>query len=816
MATSRRLGFVSVLLALACCMVAPASTAAGPKAADVKPNVWLVGHANVDLACLRPKSEALDTLNSTFGTICGLMDEYPFVLSQGQAALYEETKRSWPEVYAQIKERARRGQWDVSTASAWSDSDLNLASGESIVRSILLAKRFIKQEFGIEPAVAWHPDTIGHPWTLPQILSKSGIKYYYGTGPWPPLFRWQSPDGSRVLAYSQAHRSTLKPDELGADAAGFCNRSGVSDYMRVYGVADGQAKASLEAAMSLKDRPGYGDVRFSSAVDYFEKIPMSGRGFPVISTELNPVLSGSFTSNADIKRYNRECENNLASAEALASIASAHGAAYPAADFTASWKKTCFNQSRDILAGTASQAAYDYAKQLRNEVVGQTTSALTASVETLAAQINTRGGGIPIVVFNPLAWTRTDYVTVTSPFANESTEVKIVDPDGRVFAGRSLGNQLTFTARDVPAMGYKVFWVSRAARQFGSNVAINGTVAENQFFRVNVHPDYGVITGIYDKVNKRSVTIPNQYTGLLQILLEDSRSMSAWNLGHFKGKKTLMDESELVRIDTGPAKVTLQYDHRYGNSIFTQELTLYDAVPRIDIKLAADWREPWVKDKTTPMLKIAFVSNLKNPKATFEIPFGSIARPKNGQEVVGQKWADLSDADYGVSILNDCKYGFDASGNMLRMSLLRTPNGPDHQADLGLHEMTFSIYPHKGDWRAAGTVRRAYELNQPLIATVATSHDGTLPRSKSFVSVSAPNLVVTALKQAEDGDGMILRLYETNGQACDARVRLGLPARTYVETDLMENPIGQPRPIDGGEFSVKAGKYEIKTYKIMN
>lgn len=807
----------AILTVLSCASLAPADVPAPGKAGVT---VSLVGHAHIDFAYLWSWPETRDVVNKTFSTLSGLMDEYPFVFSQSQAALYEETKRSWPDIYAGIQDRVKRGQWDVSNATTWSEGDTNLSSGEAIVRSILLGKRFIKHEFGIEPTVGWNPDNFGHAWTLPQILAKSGIKYYYFMrGPGKPLFWWQSPDGSKVLAYQYGkYNQGIQEQDITSKAVEFSKQSGVNNYMRLYGVGDhggGPTRAHLRTATELQSRADYPEIVFSSASGYFDKVAKSGHSFPTVNTELNPVFPGCYTSHGDIKRYNRECENSLAASEVFSSIALNYGTAYPAQEFKASWRKTCFNQFHDILCGTTIHSSYEYAKQLRDEVIAQTTSASEASIKALAARIDTRGKGIPIVVYNPLSWTRTDSVTVTSPFAAQATAVKITDASGRVYAGRSLGNRLSFTARGVPAMGYKVFWVSRVSKPFGSNVAVNGAIVENQYFRVRVEPHVGAITAIYDKVNHRNVLLPGQHSDLLQILSEKSSGMSAWKIGPIMGTKSLLDNSEVIKIDSGPAKVTVQYDHGYGQSIFTQELTLYDAVPRIDIRMAADWREPWVMDKTTPMLKVAFASNLSNPKATFEIPFGSIQRAKDGSEVVGQKWADLSDANYGVSILNDCKYGFDVTGSTLRMSLLRTPHKPDPQADLGMHEMTFSIYPHKGDWRSGGTVRKGYELNEPLVAAVTTAHEGSLPAARSFVAVFAPNLVVTALKKAEDDGSLILRLYETSGQACQSVVRTALPMRHYVETDLMENPIGKQRPIRNGEFPIKVGKYEIKTYKLL-
>lgn len=523
----------------------------------------------------------------------------------------------------------------------------------------------------------------------------------------------------------------------------------------------------------------------------------------------------SYASHARLRRYNRECENALAEAEVWASIASLYGVPYPAEDFASSWRRTHLNQSDGILRGTVRSDSYEHAKQLRDEVLAQTGAATDSALDAVAARIDTRGTGIPIVVFNSLAWTRTDFVTVISPFAGQSGAVRITDASGKVCAGRSLGNQLTFTARDVPAAGYRVFWVNRVPKPFGSNVSAVGSTAENQYFRVRIDPNTGVIASIYDKVNRRNILAPGQTTGLLQVMLEEFDPSSVGKTASYKSKKTLLDSSELVRIDTGPAKVTMQYDHKYGRSVFTQELTLYDAVPRIDIRLAVDWREPCGGGGATPVLKFAFPFALKSPRATFDIPFGSIRLAADGREAVGQKWADLSDAHYGVSILNDFKCGFDVAGGTLRASLLKSPREADARADMGIHEMVISLYPHAGDWRSAGTVRRGHELNTPLKGYVTTPHEGELPRSTSFVSVSSPGLVVTAIKKADDGNGFIVKLYETAGKSCKAFVRTAIPASSYVEADLMEKPIGVLRPLTGGVFPIEVGKYEIKTFRIL-
>lgn len=783
--------------------------------------ISLVGHAHIDLAWLWQWSETVQVCRNTFTTACGLMDQYPLVFAQSQVAAYEEMKLNSPEIYAKIKERAKRGQWDTSTACMWSEGDTNMSSGEGLVRSMLLANRFMRDEFGVAPTVGWLPDNFGHVWTLPQIFAKSGIKYlcFMRCGIGKPVFWWQGPDGSRVLAYNfDDYNGGIDGDQIAARASQFAKQTGIRNFMKPFGVGDhggGPTKEMLEAATALEKRTDYPEVKFSSAAGYLDGISKSASKLPVHSSELQAIFEGCYTSHADIKRYNRECENLLACSEAFSAVAMPYGFIYPKADFKASWKKTCFNEFHDILCGSGIHAIYDDAKKDHDQVIDQATSARDAALTALAKKINTKGSGVPIIVFNPLGWSRTDPVTVDSPFPGDGTHVRITDSSGKSYPGRTLGDKLSFTARDVPAMGYKVFWASKVAQPVASGVSFDGPVIANEFFRVRIDPNLGVISGIYDKKNNRNVMVPRQYSDVLQILSESPVGMSAWNIGGITDTKDLLGDSEVVRLDAGPAKASVFFDHRYSNSLFTQEITLYDGVPRIDIKMTADWHEPSDGKKPSPMLKAAFSADLKDPKATFEIPFGSIERPRDGHEAPAQKWIDLSDADYGVSLLNDCKYGFDVKDNTMRISLLRSSHDPDPNPDEGMHEMTYSLYPHKGDWRAAGTVRKGNELNQQLIARVAKAHTGTLPASKSFLSVGPANIAVTALKKAEDDDSLILRFYETNGKGCEAVIKTDLPVKYYVETDLMERSVGPRLAIKDGSFRVKVGKFEIKTCRLL-
>jgi len=814
------------IFAVCCVLVALCAQAFAADQTSKPPiTIDLVAHAHIDMNWLWLWPETLDVCKNTFSTMTKLMDEYPeYRFSQSQPQTYLAMQQTNPDLFAKIKDKVAKGQWDVSPACTWVEGDLNMPSGEAIARSILYGKRYMMKEFGVEPTVCWEPDTFGHAWTIPQILAKSGIKYYYfmrwghGTDPGYPLFWWESPDGSRVLGYHyKEYWGKVEEQPMLDRAKEFTAKTGISDYMHIYGVGDhggGPTRTMLNNAVKLQSKADYPKINFMTAKQYFDTAAKSKSDYPVWDNEINTIFEGCYTSHSDIKLWNRECENALAAAETAAAIATNCKAAYPTAAFEDSWRKTCFNQFHDILDGTAIHGSYEYSQTLRDNVINQAGSAINTAIDALTPSINTAGKGVPILVYNALSWTRTDAVAIESPWST-GAYAKVVDDKGKACPAQISDGRLCFTARDVPAMGYRVFWAYQVNAPVGKPVTVDKNVLENQFFRVTIDPSTGAIRGIFDKKAAREVLAKDGSASLLQIMMESPKGGSAWTLADLKDQRDLNAVKSVSAAVSGPSRSSIAVEHTYDKSSFRQEITLYDAVPRIDIRMRADWQEVCDKKNPTPLLKVAFQTAINNGKATFEIPYGSIERPATGKETVTQKWVDLSGADYGVSILNDCKYGCDVKDNVLRMTLLRSSFRPDPVPDQGVHEMTYSIYPHAGDWRAAGTVRRGYELNEPLMARVVPAHKGSLAPSRSYIWVSEPNLIVTALKQAEDDDSLILRFYETDGKPCTAKITVNMPARAVVETDILERPIGSEIPIANKQFTCPVGKYEIKTFKII-
>jgi len=784
--------------------------------------VHLVGHAHIDMNWLWLWPETVDVCKNTFSTMLKIMGEYPeFRFSQSQASAYLPIEEQYPELFAKIKEAVKSGRWEI-TAGAWTEGDMNMVSGEAIVRQILYANRYFKEKFNVEPVVCWEPDTFGHAWTVPQILAKSGLKYYFfcRCGKGEGTFWWEAPDGSRVLACHRGSYGEVIDKNIMWSALDQAKRYGVKDGMVVYGVGDhggGPTRAHLDNALELQKQPDYPTVKFDTAESFFKSLLARKKDFPVIRDELNFTFEGCYTTHSDIKKMNRVSENLLPTAEMFSALAGRYGFAYPRKGFVDAWRNTCFNQFHDIFDGSAIHGSYDYSRGLFNKAYGIGQGALQGSIGKIAENIDTSGRGTPVVVFNPLSWKRTDAVRMSVPDDLQVKAISVTDGRGREMPAAMNGDQLIFTAKDVPSVGYKVFYLS-SKPMASSNARTADNTIENEFFIVRVDPASGTVASIYDKKAGREVLAPGQKGDVLQLLFESPHGMSAWKLGWNGKVEELLSAASIEKAADNPAESAIRVKHSYNRSSFSQDITLYAGVPRIDFKLTADWYEQGNPKTEFPMLKVAFPVNVADGKATFEIPFGSIERPANGQEVPAQKWIDVSGADYGVSLLNDCKYGHDVNGNTMRLSLLRCSYDPDPKPDQGRHEITYSLYPHSGDWRQADTVRRGYELNNPLIAIIATNHAGRLPKEHSFLRVEPSNLVVTALKRAEsaaaDGD-LILRFYECQGRPGAAGIHFGMGVKSVCEADLMERPLDRlPIPVAGGCISAPFGKWEIKTLRI--
>jgi alpha-mannosidase len=450
---------------------------------------------------------------------------------------------------------------------------------------------------------------------------------------------------------------------------------------------------------------------------------------------------------------------------------------------------------------------------------------LDFSLETIANEIDTRGEGLPLVVFNPLFWDRTDAVETEVGFPEDMnvSGLKVLDDKGREVPcqvlDRRVGNDRTvlrflFVAESMPSFGARVYRVSPASPAAGSpaGLSVSAGSLENEFLKVALDPKTGWVSSLFDKRGGREVL--SGAGNVLEALSDEPKSMSAWELG-LAGSAARIGESggRVEVLEKGPVRVVVRITSAFRDSRFAQDLILYRGIPRLDCRLALNWQERNI------MIKAAFPVTADNSAAFFEIPFGAVSRPADGREVPALRWIDLTDksGQFGVSLLNDCKYGFDVKDNTLRLSVVHGATAPDPEADRGRQELVYSLYPHQGSWQEAGTVQRGYELNTPLLARTAMVHGGTLPAQTSFVRLpSQPGVIISAFKKEYGyyNRGFILRGYEVFGRKAEASLELAWPVRA-AESNLIDYSTKKVE-ISGGKIALSFEPYEIKTIKIFH
>lgn len=832
-----------------------------------------IGNAHIDMAWLWPWTETVEVVRDTFRSALDLMREYPdFRFTQSQAKAYEWMEEKYPDLFHEIQQRVKEGRWEIA-GGMWVEPDLNMPGGESLVRQILLGKRYFREKFGVDVKIGWNPDSFGYNWQLPQIYKKAGIDYFvtqkllwakeFTVFPYK-MFWWESPDGTRMLTYfPHDYGGNTNPESMAGDLSvwapeiygGQGGGTSVKDpaILYLYGVGDhggGPTREMLDQADRWqKPDVVYPKLRYSTATEFFkeleEKLPQLQ--VPVWKDELYfEYHRGAFTTQADTKQRVRQGEETLLNAEKFATLASLFAtndegsSHYPADDLDRLWKDLLFEDFHDILPGSGIAVNYLDAKRTLQEVDRAGNEILSRSLRTTAEHIDTTAQpGVPVVVFNPLSWPRSEVIEAAAQLPEPARSVVATDARGRPVPSQLVSiDPQTHRARvlllaDTPSLGYSTYYlIGNAARTGGRRkplVQARGTTLENGLVRVSIDPQTGCMTSLYNmRAGTEALAPAETDTGgpkdsvcgnLLQAFHDQPKEWDAWNIdADFEKQHWDLTQADEVKVtETGSLRAVIRVKKHFQNSTFTQDITLTAGSPRVDVVTTADWREKHV------LLKAAFPLSSHNEKATFEIPYGSIERPttrntpaEQGKfEVPAIQWADISDTAHGLSLLNDSKYGYDAKGNVLRLSLLRSPEWPDPHADEGVHHFTYSVYPHPGGWKDALTVRQGYELNYKLVAMQVERHRGSLPASKSFITVQPENVVLTALKKAEDGGkDWIVRFYEWAGKEADVRIELPASPASASEADLMERPLKDLAVQSSSSVTIHTKPYEIKTVRL--
>jgi alpha-mannosidase len=852
-------------------------TAAQAKLEALKPllqqaTFHLDGNAHIDAAWLWPWTESVDVVKRTFSTALQLMYEYPgYTYTQSAAAYNEWMAQKYPDINAEIAQRIKEGRWEI-VGGMWIEPDLNMPDGESLVRQLLVGKRWYKQAYGVDVCVGWNPDSFGYTWQLPQIYKKSGVDYFVtqkmtwnDTNQLPfKLFWWESPDGSKVLTYFPHDyvNLTLNPVRLSDDLKVARERSpGMTEMLDLYGVGDhggGPTRAILDEGFHWA-APGHVTPKyeFGTAQAFFSSVekeiaPESpvwnyqsiAKGYeappavqdkvsiPTWDTELYlEYHRGVFTTQSNHKRNMRDSEEEVLNAEKWASLAWLDGSNYPGREITEDWKKVLFNQFHDLAAGSGIGIIYKDAQEDYDVVRWSTNEIKAKASETIDQRVDTSGAGIPVVVYNPLGWERSGDVSVEAQLPKSgSAALYVVDPSAGGKPALPLESSvdeatgvvhLTVHVSGVPALGYKVIRIVSLKKG-----AVEGTTAVDSGdlvrlgdgdLRVAVNKKTGCITSI-EQAGFETLA-PGACGNELQAFKDTPKDYDAWNIdpGTLDQPPTLLDTADSVElVDAKTPDPGIRVTRTWQSSKFVQTITIPPSSGQVDIDNEIDWHERHI------LLKAAFPLAASSGFATYEIPYGSIERPttrnnsweKAQFEVPAMRWADMGDGKHGLSLLNQSKYGYDAVGNVLRLSLLRSPTWPDPEADQGHHHFHYAVYPHAGSWKDALTMRHGWEYDYPLTAIVTTAHSGSLPAEHSFASVPTENVVLTAVKKAEDTKGLIFRVYEWAGKSATAEFHVPPGATSASVTNLMETPEGSPLTVKGDVVEVPIHPYEILTIRV--
>lgn len=748
---------------------------------DASLRVVGIGHAHIDLAWLWPIRETIRKGARTFATVDRLMDVYPeykFGFSQPQLLLW--MKLYYPDLYRRLQKRVKEGRIECQGAM-WVECDTNIAGQEALVRQILYGSRFWKEEFGFEVDNIWLPDVFGYSAALPQIMQKSGLKYFMTQKlSWNEhnmfphhTFIWQGVDGTSVLAHmlpEETYNSQAGPAALHRVETKFLDKGVSDEALMLFGVGDGgggPGRGHLERLKRLHDLNGFPPCDQKFARELFASLDENRDEFAVWKGELYLEFHrGTYTTHARNKKYNRELEHKLGELEYAASLAAVYtGAPYPKAELDDIWREVLLYQFHDIIPGSSIKRVYDESLA-RYEILSKKTDEMIRNI------LGTLYAGVTAV--NTLSFGRKEYVKRDDKWYLEEIPA---------FGAAELKNHVTSF----------------------EGIQASAGLLESDLLRV-IFGENGEIVSIYDKKNGKETleAAANHFK------LYDDSDGDAWDIRIYYAEKKAK-EMKLISSDfylEGPNAVAYQ-KFSYGNSVLEQRVILQQNCPYVTFDTQVDWNE------TDKMLRTDFATSVHTGEVTCNIQFGSIKRATHRNtswdmtkfEICAHKWIDLSNDDYGIALLNDCKYGFKATENVMDINLLRSTMYPGVDADKAQHSFKYAFYPHEGNEKKALVEQRALAFN---IAPVVVCGNGKAGLPESFLKLSCENVEVAAIKKAEDSDCLVLRLYQTDGVAAKCDIRLADEIAGAAECNLMEKEERELEITDHC-LSLEFTPFEIKT-----
>ncbi len=814
---------------------------------NVKETVCCVGHTHIDCAWLWTLKTTQDKAVRSFSTVLELMRRYPeYKFMSSQPQLYDYVKKNAPEIYAQIKERVAEGRWETE-GGMWVEADCNIASGESLVRQFLHGLRFFEEEFQRKNEILWLPDVFGYSAALPQIMKKCGINYFMTTKiSWNEFdkmpydtFLWEGIDGTKVLTHFSPSRdygkgaiegsaetehfttynAMLNPSQVKGNWQRYSQKDLHTDTLMSFGYGDGGGGPTAEMLENCRRLeqgiPGSPRAKQSHALEFFrnlEKTVKENRYLPKWVGELYlEYHRGTYTSMARNKKYNRQSEfacENLEFYSVLAKALLKHP--YPQKELEELWEIVLRNQFHDILPGSSILEVYEDSRKEYEHVLSLTEQMTGKILQTVADHVDARENDI--VLFNPNNAKGPAPVIIPCSCIGEASGSLALSDGRKEYPLQKTAEGYFAVLDEIPVRGYRTYQtVKKEAPEYRMIRSFQDI--DTPYFHIALN-EAGQFTSIYDKVTEREI-IPNGKTANQIITYEDKpHNFDAWDINNYYTEKSWeVDAAASMEIlEDGPIRACIRIEHPYLDSKIVQYLYFYRDLYRIDIRNEIDWKEAQI------LVRDYFPVDIHTDEAVFEIQYGNVTRAAHSNtmwdfakfEVCSHKWLDVSENGYGVSILNDCKYGCSVKDGVIGLTMLKSALYPNPEADKELHTFWYSICPHEDDFRKGHTVEKAYLFNNPLVAVMKQKAGGRLPKNYSYVTVQEQNVVIEVVKQAERSEHTVIRLYECYNRRCSITLTVKEDFTEAWESDLLENPEVKLKT-DGNTIYTDIRPYEIKT-----
>jgi alpha-mannosidase len=802
------------------------AAALSPVAAKVAAlSVHLVGHSHIDMNWLWTWPDTVEVIKRDFRSVLSMMDDYPEMrFTHSQPATYVVIRDEEPALFEKVLGHIASGRWEPATMQ-WVEGDTNMASSEATARHALEGVSFAREELHTEPHVFLAPDTFGHAGNLPQVTAGAGTRVYYhhrcnpghATGTIWPAYWWEGQDGTRLLAVSTpTYNGHITAGDLAKTVISLGTEHGLTSALYFYGVGDhggGPTRESLDVLRRLQKQPLLPRAECSTLQAYAADVVASGAPLPVHRGESSTTFEGCYTTHADTKRFNREGENLLQTADALTALAGVD----ERSTLDVAWRTVLFNQFHDIFDGSAIAEVY------RDQAVDHAAVVEAAGAATDAA-LAVLHDGLPagcVAVTNPHAWACAEPVLVT---ATGDGPLAAVADDGEVLSTQATAGGVWFVP-EVPGFSTRTFRFE-AAEAAPADLVVRDFEAgkrrwidvETPLLRARVRTESGIITSLVDRRTGRQLVPrglvdfrPELALGVLQLQDERHHDMSSWDIREVHTEQSLLTGAVTTVVEKGPLRVVLEVVHTVRSSTITERITFHRDLARVDFDVDVDWQEPGDKEVGVPDLKVSFNTTTRRPQAWFETPFGAVERAPDGMEVPALRWAAIVGEEGGIAVVNTDKHGYDALGTRLRLTLVRTAYDPDAASDIGRHHTSFSLLPVAGDWRGARLTQLAAGRNQPLVAREVGAPAGATSLLGPWQpTVTDGPVVASALKLARRGSGRVLRLYESTGVAASTEIA-GIPAGAEVwEVSIVEDRLRR-LPVDAGRLHLAFTPWQVRT-----